>query len=47
LHGLLGDARNGRLLRAEAEGDDPAALGLEVAQRLKDQGADALLVPRT
>ncbi|MGH8146442.1 MAG: hydroxymethylbilane synthase [Rhodanobacteraceae bacterium] len=43
LHGLLGDARNGRLLRAVAEGDDPAALGRGVAQRLWEQGADELL----
>ncbi|HEX5959780.1 MAG TPA: hydroxymethylbilane synthase [Rhodanobacteraceae bacterium] len=43
LHGLLGDASDGRLLRAEAEGGDAAALGVEVAQRLRDQGAGVLL----
>jgi hydroxymethylbilane synthase len=45
LHGLLGDARDGRLLRADARGDDPVALGQEVARRLREQGAEALLVP--
>jgi hydroxymethylbilane synthase len=43
LRGLLGDARDGRLLRAEAEGGDPVALGREVARSLKQKGADALL----
>ncbi|HET7562445.1 MAG TPA: hydroxymethylbilane synthase [Rhodanobacteraceae bacterium] len=43
LRGLLGDAHDGRLLRADAAGDDPAALGAEVARRLREQGADALL----
>ncbi|HEY9111132.1 MAG TPA: hydroxymethylbilane synthase [Rhodanobacteraceae bacterium] len=43
LCGLLGDARDGRLLRAEAEGSNPVALGREVARSLKRQGADALL----
>ena len=42
LRGLLGDARDGRLLRAEACGDDPVALGAAVAGRLREQGADAL-----
>jgi hydroxymethylbilane synthase len=46
LHGLLGDARDGRVLRADAEGDEPVALGREVAQRLREQGADALLQSR-
>lgn len=46
LHGLLGDARDGRVLRAEARGDDPARLGIEVARMLRDQGAEALLHPR-
>ena len=46
LYGLLGDAQDGRLLRADAQGDDPAALGREVAQRLRKQGADALLQSR-
>ncbi|MGH8115911.1 MAG: hydroxymethylbilane synthase [Rhodanobacteraceae bacterium] len=46
LSGLLGDARDGRLLRADAGGDDPAALGAEVARRLREQGADALLRAR-
>ncbi|TDR40391.1 hydroxymethylbilane synthase [Tahibacter aquaticus] len=45
LIGLVGDARSGRLLRAEALGavDAPEALGEQVAQRLLDQGADAML----
>lgn len=43
LHGLIGDARDGRLLRADACGDDPHALGLEVARRLREQGAEALI----
>jgi hydroxymethylbilane synthase len=46
LHGLLGDARDGRLLRADARGDDPVALGSEVARRLREQGADALLADK-
>lgn len=46
LAGLLGDAHDGRLLRAEASGDDPARLGEEVARRLREQGADALLRAR-
>ncbi len=43
LAGLLGDARDGRLLRAGADGNDPVELGTEVARRLREQGADALL----
>jgi hydroxymethylbilane synthase len=43
---LLGDARDGSLLRADAQGDDAVALGREVAQRLRKLGADALLVSR-
>ena len=46
LHGLFGDVRDGRLLRAEAAGEDPRVLGAEVAQRLREQGADALLQSR-
>jgi hydroxymethylbilane synthase len=46
LRGLLGDARDGRLLRAEATGEDPAGLGREVALLLKQKGADALLRSR-
>ena len=46
LRGLLGDARNGRLLRAEATGEDPAGLGREVALLLKQKGANALLRSR-
>ena len=47
LRGLLGDARDGRLLRAEAEGDEPLRLGREVAELLRQKGADALLQSRT
>ncbi|HKZ09997.1 MAG TPA: hydroxymethylbilane synthase [Rhodanobacteraceae bacterium] len=46
LRGLLGDARDGRLLRAEATGADPVGLGREVALLLKQKGADALLRSR-
>ncbi|MES2403430.1 MAG: hydroxymethylbilane synthase [Pseudomonadota bacterium] len=46
LHGLLGDVRDGRLLRADAFGEDVIALGHEVGGQLRDQGADALLVGR-
>jgi len=47
LCGLLGDARDGRLLRADARGDDPVVLGHEVARLLRAQGADALLATRS
>ncbi|HEU0307258.1 MAG TPA: hydroxymethylbilane synthase, partial [Lysobacter sp.] len=45
LHGLVGSARDGRAVRAQGEGrgDAPDCLGLEVAQQLLAQGADALL----
>jgi len=46
LYGLVGDATNGRLLRAEAEsaGDaDGEALGHRVAQMLVELGADEIL----
>ena len=45
LAGLVGDARSGRLLRAEASGDaeTPDALGREVAELLLAQGARELL----
>jgi hydroxymethylbilane synthase len=45
LAGLVGDARTGRLVRAEAGGgaDAAQALGERVAQLLLDQGAGALL----
>jgi hydroxymethylbilane synthase len=46
LYGLLGDVRDGRMLRAEAAGDDPLALGSAVAQGLRKQGAEALLGAR-
>ena len=46
LRGLLGDARDGRLLRADALGDNPVALGNEVARLLREQGADGLLVAK-
>jgi hydroxymethylbilane synthase len=45
LRGLLGDARDGRLLRADARSDDPVALGHEVARLLRKQGADHMLAP--
>ena len=45
LQGLVGDANDGRLLRARAAGAMEAAdaLGREVAERLREAGADALL----
>ena len=47
LHGLLGDARDGRLLRADAYGNDPVALGDKVARQLSELGPEALLTSRT
>jgi hydroxymethylbilane synthase len=43
--GLVGDARDGRLVRAQREGafDDPAELGREVAALLREGGADEIL----
>lgn len=46
LYGLLGSVRDGRLLRAEASGNEPAAVGDAVAAALRAQGADALLAVR-
>ncbi|MBS0431076.1 MAG: hydroxymethylbilane synthase [Proteobacteria bacterium] len=43
LHGLLGDARDGRVLRADARGMDPLVLAEEVTRSLRAQGGDALL----
>ncbi|QNP39658.1 hydroxymethylbilane synthase [Lysobacter solisilvae (ex Woo and Kim 2022)] len=45
LHGLVGSAGDGRAVRAQAQGrgDAPECLGLEVADLLRAQGADALL----
>lgn len=43
LQGLLGNARDGHLLRADACGDDPVALGRDVARQLRERGAEALL----
>ena len=45
LDGMVGDARHGRNLRADAEGSagDAEALGLELAERLLALGASALL----
>jgi hydroxymethylbilane synthase len=46
LHGLLGDARDGRVLRADARGDDPRRLGGEVGRALRDHGGEVLLKRR-
>ncbi|UPG85710.1 hydroxymethylbilane synthase [Luteibacter aegosomatis] len=48
LHGLVGDAASGELVRAQAsiEGDRPVELGHEVAALLLSQGADELLKPQ-
>ncbi|GAB1406754.1 hydroxymethylbilane synthase [Thermomonas brevis] len=43
LHGLVGDAGDGRLVRAQAGGRDPLALGEQVARALLDAGAGAML----
>jgi len=43
LSGLVGDVASGRLLRAEAQGSDPEALGRHVAETLFAQGAAAFL----
>jgi hydroxymethylbilane synthase len=43
LHGLVGDAGDGRVVRADASGDDPDAVGREVARLLRQNGADELL----
>ncbi len=45
LSGLVGDASNGRLVRAEARGParEPDTLGLRVAERLLELGAEELL----
>jgi hydroxymethylbilane synthase len=43
LYGLLGDARDGRVLRADARGEDPLKLGGEVARLLREQGGEAML----
>jgi len=45
LQGMVGDAATGRLLRAQASGDDPVALGEDVARRLLADGAGAMLAP--
>jgi hydroxymethylbilane synthase len=46
LQGLVGEAKSGDLVRAEATGsaDDPQRLGLRVAEALLANGADALLM---
>jgi hydroxymethylbilane synthase len=43
LQGLVGSAHDGRIVRAESEGHDAEALGVEVAERLLAQGARALI----
>jgi hydroxymethylbilane synthase len=45
LEGLVGSAHEGRIVRAQAEGDAaaPEALGLAVAEALLRQGARALI----
>jgi hydroxymethylbilane synthase len=47
LHGLVGDAGTGRIIRAQADSaaDDPVALGKAVAAMLLDAGAGELLHP--
>ena len=43
LRGLVGDAASGRLLQAQADGEDAVALGRAVAEALFAQGAAAFL----
>ena len=43
LDGLVAAVADGRAVRAEATGDDPDALGRDVAQQLLDQGAGAFI----
>lgn len=45
LDGLVGGAATGRLIRVDAEGREPDALGRMVAEKLREAGADALLKP--
>ena len=46
LQALVASADGARIVRARAEGDDAEALGAVVAQSLREQGADALLLAR-
>jgi len=46
LYGLLGDARDGHVVRADARGEDPRKLGGDVARALRDEGGEALLKKR-
>ena len=43
LHGLVGSAADGRLVRAQGRGESADSLGREVATRLLEQGAGELL----
>lgn len=43
LQGLVGSAEDGRVVRAEAAGRDPQALGRQVAARLLERGAGPML----
>jgi len=43
LQGMVGDAVTGRILLAQAVGEDPGALGEDVARRLLADGAGAML----
>ncbi|MFT4179138.1 MAG: hydroxymethylbilane synthase [Thermomonas sp.] len=43
LAGLVGSAADGRVVRAQGEGDAPDALGVDVAKQLLAQGARALI----
>jgi hydroxymethylbilane synthase len=46
LQALVASADGARIVRARAEGRDPEALGAAVAQSLREQGAEALLLAR-
>lgn len=43
LAGMVGTPDGATVLRAEAAGDDPEAVGLELAEKLKAQGAEAII----
>lgn len=45
LRALVASADGKRVVRAQAEGTDPEAVGAAAAQALRDQGADAILQP--
>jgi hydroxymethylbilane synthase len=45
LSGLVGSAHDGRAVRSAAFGDEPDALGRQVARQLLDLGAGEFIAP--